>query len=122
MKRVKIANGIRRIEDADPNATLFRLRDVLSEHRSVLITRIVSDLASYIDYKFQTKASAKQQEAIREQLHSIRHSVLDLDRYNDIIDHFFAHEMTHVRTEPFLKEVDECIDSVLNVSQLKLVN
>lgn len=122
MKRVKIANGIRRIEDADPNATLFRLRDVLSEHRSVLITRIVSDLASYIDYKFQIKASAKQQESIREQLHSIRHSVLDLDRYNDIIDHFFTHEMTHVRTEPFLKEVDECIDAVLNVSQLKLVN
>lgn len=122
MKRVKIANGIRRIEDADPNATLFRLRDVLSEHRSVLITRIVSDLASYIDYKFQIKASAKQQESIREQLHSIRHSVLDLDRYNDIIDHFFTHEMTHVRTEAFLKEVDECIDAVLNVSQLKLVN
>jgi uncharacterized protein YpiB (UPF0302 family) len=122
MKKVKIANGVRRIEDSDPNATLFRLRDVLSEHRSVLITRIVSDLATYIDYKFQTKASAKQLESIRDQLQTMRNSALDLDRYSDIIDHFYAHEMTHIRTEPFLKEIDECIDSVINVSQLKLVN
>ena len=78
MKKVKIANGVRRIEDSDPNATLFRLRDVLSEHRSVLITRIVSDLATYIDYKFQTKASAKQLESIRDKLQTMRNSALGI--------------------------------------------
>lgn len=122
MKKVKIANGIKRIEDADSNATLFRLRDVLSEHRGILITRLVSDLSSYIDYKFHFKASAKQLETIKDHLYIIKNSALDLDRYSDIIDHFYAHDITYISTEPFLKELDECIDSIINVSQLKLVN
>ena len=122
MKKVRIANGIKRIEDTDSNATLFRLRDVLSEHRGILITRLVSDLGSYIDYKFHIKASAKQLETIKDHLYIIKNSALDLDRYSDIIDHFYAHDITYISTEPFMKEVDECIDSIINVSQLKLVN
>jgi hypothetical protein len=121
MKKVKIANGIKRIDDSDTNATLFRLRDVLNEHRGILITRLVSDLASYIDYKFNAKPNAKQLEEIKDNLYALKNSVLDLDRYNDIIEHFFSHDMTHIGSEPFLKEIDENINSALNHSQLRLV-
>lgn len=122
MKRIRIASGIKRFEDGDMNATLFRLRDILNEHRTVLISRLVSDLGTYIDYKFKTKATARQLDSVRESLHALKNSVLDLERYNDIVDHCFQNELTHVGTEPFMQEIDENISNVLNISQLKLVN
>ena len=121
MKKVKIANGIRRIEDADAGTILFRLRDVLSEHRSVLVTRIISDLAAYIDYKFQTRPSSKELESIKETLYSLKNSAVELDRYRDIIEHFLENDMTYIRSEPFLKEIDDTIGWGLSQSQLKLV-
>lgn len=121
MKIIKIANGVKRVEDSDRNATLFRLRDILNEHRSVLITRLVSDLATYIDYKFSARVDARQLESIKDNLYALKSSVIDLDRYPDIIEHFFSHQMTHIRTEPFMREIDENIATTLNLPQLKLV-
>lgn len=121
MRKIKIATGIKRIEDSDNNATMFRLRDVLSEHRNILITRLASDLGAYIDYKFKQRPSARQLESIKENLYALKNSVIDLDRYTDIIDHFFNHEMTYIGNEPFFSEIDESISSSLNASQLMLV-
>jgi hypothetical protein len=122
MKKIKIANGIKRIEDADVNAMLFRLRDILSEHRNILITRLTSDLATYIDYKFSIKATTRQLEVARESLSAMKNSVLDLDRYNDIIERCLNHDMTYIGTEPFMQEIDEIISAALNLPQLKLVD
>jgi hypothetical protein len=121
MKRIKIVNGIKRIEDADSNAALFRLRDILSEHRNILITRLVADLGTYVDYKFGVKAGSRQLELAKDHLQNLKNSVLDLDKYNDIVDHFFTHDMTHIGTEPFMQEIDEQISTALNLPQLKLV-
>jgi hypothetical protein len=121
MKKIKIANGIKRIEDTDRNSTLFRLRDVLHEHRSILISRIMTDLVAYIDYKFKIKPASKELDSVKDALLALKNSVLDLDRYNDIVDAFFENETTHIGAEPFLKEIDEHISSTINQSQLKLV-
>jgi hypothetical protein len=121
MKKVKIANGVKKIDDSDSNACLFKLRDVLNEHRTLLINRLVSDLASYIDYKFRIKATAKQIDNVREALQTLKNSTFDLDKYGEIVDQFFNQDMTHVGTELFFKEIDENIGSALNASQLKLV-
>jgi hypothetical protein len=122
MKMVKIVSGVKRIDDSDANSTLFRLRDILSEHRSVLITRLVSDLRAYIDYKFNVKASAKQLDMVKEHLYVLKNSSLDINRYSDIVDHFFQHDMTYIRTEPFLREIDDTIGTLLTTSQLKIVD
>ena len=121
MKSVKIVNGIKKIEDSDPGATLFRLRDVLSEHRSVLISRLVGDLSAYIDYKFSQKVTGRRLDSIKDSLQLLKNSTLDLDRYRDIVEHFYNHEMTYIGTEAFMKEIDETISMALNSSQLKLV-
>ena len=122
MKRIRIVTGIRKIEDSDVNSTLFKVREVLMEHRSVLITRVVSDLATYIDYKFGTRVSSRQQDSIKEHLLNLKNATVDLDRYSEIIDHFFNHELTHIGSEPFMKEIDEGISAIINAPQLKLVN
>ncbi len=120
MKKVRIVNGIRKIEDSDAHTALFKLRDVLMEHRSVLITRLVTDLAGYIDYKFRTRVSNRQIETIREHLYSLKNAALDLERYHEIIDHFHTHDVTHITSAPFFKEIDESIGAILNASQLTI--
>lgn len=120
MKKVRIVSGIKKIEDSDVHTALFKLRDVLMEHRSVLITRLVSDLSGYIDYKFRTRVNNRQLETIREHLYSLKNSALDLERYHEIIDHFHAHDTTHITSAPFFKEIDESIGAILNASQLTI--
>jgi hypothetical protein len=122
MKRIKIANGIKRFDETDSNGTLFRLRDILSEHRNILITRLLSDLGTYIDYKFNTKTNSRQLDAAKDSLVALKNSVLDLDKYNDIIEHCLNNEMTYVGTEPFMQEINETLSTTLNVPQLKLVS
>ncbi len=120
MKKVRIVNGIKKIEDSDAHTALFKLRDVLMEHRSVLITRLVSDLSGYIDYKFRTRINNRQLETIREHLYSLKNSALDLERYHEIIEHFQAHDTTYITSAPFFKEIDESIGAILNASQLTI--
>lgn len=122
MKRIKIASGVKRFDDSDTNATLFRLRDILSEHRNILITRLMSDLGTYIHYKFNLKATSRQLDTAKESLYALKTSVLDLDRYNQIIEHCLHHDLTHVGTEAFMFEIDENLSMVLNIPQLKLVD
>ena len=113
-------NGIKKIEDSDAHTALFKLLDVLMEHRSVLITRLVSDLSGYIDYKFRTRINNRQLETIREHLYSLKNSALDLERYHEIIEHFQAHYTTYITSAPFFKEIDESIGAILNASQLTI--
>jgi hypothetical protein len=121
MKKIRIANGIKRLDDSDGNTVLFRLRDILSEHRSILINRLLSDLVTYIDYKFSIRATARQVDSVKDSLVALKNSVLDLDRYSDILDHFHQSEMTYVGNEKFMQEIDEHITAALNLPQLKLV-
>ena len=121
MKTIKMPAGVKRIEDSDTNVTLFKLRDILHAQRNTLITRMVGDLTTYIDYKFQTKPTSRQLEVIKERLQTLKNSTLDLDRYDFIIQHFLAHATNYVNAEPFYKEIDGYIREELNAAQLKLV-
>jgi hypothetical protein len=42
MKSVRIASTVKHIEEADQNVTLFRIQEILSEHRSALVMGILS--------------------------------------------------------------------------------
>jgi hypothetical protein len=121
MKILRTLQGIRRVEDSDPNVMLLKVRQIFDEQRNSLITRLVGDLASYIDYKFSIRPDAKQLEAIREKLFSLKNSGLDLEKYDGLLQHVLQHDATYVNAEPFYREIDENISWHLNVSQLKLV-
>ena len=55
MKSVRIASTVKHIEEADHNVTLFRIQEILSEHRSTLIMGILSDLLTYLQFKFYSR-------------------------------------------------------------------
>jgi hypothetical protein len=121
MKIIRTLNGVKRIEDSDPNILLLKVRQIFDEQRNGLITRLITDLASYIDYKFQVRPDIKQLESIKEKLYSLKNSGLDLEKYDGLLQHVLHHDSTYVNAEPFYKEIDENISWHLNAAQLKLV-
>jgi hypothetical protein len=121
MKILRTLTGVKRIEESDPNVMLLKVRQILDEQRNGLITRLVNDLGSYIDYKFRIRPDARQLETIKEKLYSLKNSGLDLEKYDALLQHVIKHDSTYINAEPFYKEIDESISWQLNLSQLKLV-
>lgn len=121
MKTVRTVLGNKRIEDQDHQLVLLQLRDILDAHRGTLITRLITDLPTYIDYKFNVKVNSRELETIKEKLSYLKNSSVDMDKYRFILDTVMSNETTYVATGPFYKEIDDSISWYLNESQLKLV-
>src|SRR5688572_14680726 len=85
MKSVRIASSIKQIEEADHNVTLFRIQEILSEHRTMLITGILTDLPTYLQFKFYTKVDKEMQGVLRDKLLDLSNSKVNLDRYDGIV-------------------------------------
>lgn len=120
MKSVRIATSVKHIEEADSNVTLFRIQEILSEHRSMLITGILTDLPTYLQFKFYTKAD-KDRQILRDKLLELSNSKVNLDRYLDIVNEIEKNSNYRVPSREFFKEIDSTIDQVLNPNQLKIV-
>jgi hypothetical protein len=121
MRTIRTVLGVKKIEEKDYQVAVLQLREILDAHRGTLITRLISDLPTYIDYKFNRKIDSKQLEAIKDKLSFLKNSSVDMDKYGFILQNVMDHEITYVATEPFYKEIDDNISWYLNESQLKLV-
>lgn len=121
MKSVRIASTVKHIEEADQNITLFRIQEILSEHRTMLITGILTDLPTYLQFKFYTKVDKEAQANLRDKLFELSNSKVNLDRYTEIVDEIKRNNSYRVPSTEFFKEIDTLLDSVLNPTQLTLV-
>lgn len=121
MKTIRTAAGVRRIEDTGDYVTLFKLREILQEHRRILINRIVSDANAYLDYKFQKKLAGQSLKSLLTKLADLSSSPIDLDRYESILKDFEHQQHVVLGNTLFYQEIDEIIYEELNSSQLKLV-
>ena len=121
MKSVRIASTVKHIEEGDERVTLFRIQEILSEHRSTLVMGILSDLPTYLQFKFYTKVDKEMQELLRDKLMELSNSKVSLDKYLDIVHEIEKNSSYRVPLQAFFKEIDLLLDSVLNPTQLKLV-
>ncbi len=122
MKTIRTALGVRKIEDRDQHLALLELRDLLDAHRNMLITRLLADLPTYLDYKFCARVSRKDLEILKEKIAFMRNASVDMGKYDFIYQHMLANDLTYVPAEPFYKEIDESIDWFLNSSQMNLLH
>jgi hypothetical protein len=121
MKTIKTALGVKRIEERDQHLALLQLRELLDAHRNALITRLLADLPTYLDYKFGRRINQKQLDVLKDRLSYMKNSSVDMDKYDFLYQHMLMNEATYVPSEPFYKEIDESISWYLNDSQLMLV-
>ena len=121
MKSVRIASSIKYIEQADDNVTLFRIQEILSEHRATLIMRILGDLPTYLQFKFFAKVDKAVQEMLKDKLFELSNSKVNLDRYDEIVQDIKSNSSYRVPSQQFFEEIDTLLDAELNPSQLSLM-
>lgn len=121
VRNIRIATGIKRIELANENLAMIQISDVLRQHREALINSMLSDLGTYINYRFSTPPTKDQLQHIRNKLNDLKNSNVSLAKYSELIGEVLANENTYVRSEPFYCEINEVIGDELNPSQLILV-
>jgi hypothetical protein len=121
MKSVRIASTVKHIEEGDERVTLFRIQEILSEHRSTLVMGILSDLPTYLQFKFYTKVDKELQGVLRDKLLDLSNSKVNLDCYLDIVHEIEKNSNYRVPSQEFFREIDTLLDAALNPTQLKLV-
>lgn len=121
LRIIRIATGIKRIELGNENMAMLQISEVLRQHREALITSLLSDITTYIQYKFSVPPTKEQLHLIRSKLLDLKNSNISLARYSELVGEVLDHESTYIRSEPFYHEINEVIGEELNPSQLTLV-
>lgn len=110
MKTVKSALlGNKQLIDTNPDVLLVQLKEIIKEHRALVIARLVHDLPTYLDYKFEMKAKHDLQLKIKEELLMLKNGGVDLNVYDNIVQQLMNRAVVHLTNEPFYKEIDECL-------------
>ena len=110
MKTVRSALlGNRQLIDTNTDVILTQLKDIIKEHRAQVITRLVSDLPTYLHYKFDSLPGKDTQAKIKEVLVSLKNGNVDLRVYDAVVQQLLTRAVIHLTNEPFYKEIDECI-------------
>ena len=120
MKTIKSALlGTKQLIDTNPDVLLLQLREILKEHRELIITRMISDLPTYIIYKFNVKPTRKMVESVKDQLLDLKKGNVDLDKYSNVVQMVLNRAVTHLTNEPFYVEIDEYLAPFIQVSEVK---
>jgi hypothetical protein len=106
--------GTHGIKAKDPNIQLFQIRMLLNQHRDALVERILSDLATYIEYKFKTQPSRNNLQLIFEKLLAFKTKDVDLEYYEPLLKQLHRKDELQFTNDCFFMEIDEQIRMNLN--------
>lgn len=123
MKTIKSALlGTKSLIDTNPEVLLVQLKEILKAHRELIINRLMGDVPTYLDYKFNVKADKKMVELVKDRLLDLKKSNADLDAYDSIVQQVLNRSVTHLTNEPFYIEIDEYLSQYVKPQQLKFVS
>jgi len=122
MKTIKSALlGNKSLIDTNPEVLLVQLKEILKAHRELIINRLMGDLPTYLDYKFNIKADKKMIDAIKDRLLDLKKSNADLETYDKIVQQVLTKAVTHLTNEPFYVEIDAYLSQYVTTQQMKFV-
>jgi len=122
MKTIRTATGIKRVDlSRNVFSAIVKIRELLKEHRQVLIDRLLVDLPTYIRYQYDARPTSDQLNNIKDRLQALRVGEISTFRYDSVIDDILDYDVVSVKTEPFYIEINEAISAEINPSQLLLV-
>jgi hypothetical protein len=120
MKTVKSALlGNRQLIDTNADVLMIQLKDIIKEHRSLIVTRLITDLSNYLHYKFEVKADKELLMKIKEELLSLKDGSVDLRVYDNIVQQLLNRAIVHLTNEPFYKEIDGCLSAYVAEREIK---
>jgi hypothetical protein len=110
MKIIKSALlGFKKLDDSDPDLLLSQLREVLHQHQEILINRLMSDLPTYLYYRFQLKVTKGEIEEIREKLAYLKNKNVNMETFKEVIHQVQTKPTTHLTNELFYAEIDSLL-------------
>lgn len=120
MKTVKSALlGNKHLVDTNPDVLLVQLKEIIKEHRALVITRLVHDLPTYLDYKFELRANRDLQMKIKDELVILKNGAVDLKAYDTIVQQLMSRAVVHLTNEPFYREIDACLSAYVAEREIK---
>ena len=120
MKTIKSALlGAKSLIDTSEDVLLAELRDLLKEHRELIINRLIKDLPTYLDYKFNVKTTKQIHETVKHQLLDLKHSRVDLDNYKAVVNQVLTRAVIHLTNEPFYIQIDAYLAPYVKTRELK---
>ena len=120
MKTVKSALlGTKQLIDTNEDVLLVQLKEIIKDHRSLVIARLVTDLPTYLHYKFEVKVNKDMLLKIKEELLSLKNSGVDLKVYDNVVQQLLNRVVVHLTNEPFYKEIDECLSVYVAEREIK---
>lgn len=106
--------GTRLVRARDLNIQIFQIRSVLSEHRSALLDRILSDLTTYVDYKFHQTLRRPDLTELGQKLLTLKTRDVEMEFYEPILKHLQKKDEITLTNDCFFLEIDELIRVNLN--------
>jgi|SRR5579872_1940395 len=110
MKTVKSALlGAKQLIDTNSEVLILQLKEIIKEHRALIIARMMGELPTYLDYKFNVKTDKDTLMKIKDNLLSLKNSGVDLTTYDNIVQQLLNRAVVHLTNEPFYVEIDELL-------------
>jgi hypothetical protein len=106
--------GSRLIRAKELNIQLFQIRGVFNLHRDALVDRILTDLATYIDFKFHAAPSRQDLAQIFERLLAFKKRDVNMEFYEPLVRQFQRKDELQLTNDCFFLEIDELIRLNLN--------
>ena len=120
MKTIKSALlGSKNLIDTNQDVLLVQLREIIKEHRALIIARLVGELPVYLDFKFQYKPDKDSSLRIKEELMSLKNSGVGLQHYENVVSQLMNRAVVHLTNEPFYQEIDQLLASIVQPKQMK---
>lgn len=120
MKTVKSALlGSKQLIDTNADVLLIQLKEIIKDHRALVITRLISDLPTYLDYKFEMKVNKELLLKIKEELLDLKNGSVDLKAYDNVVQQLLNRAVVHLTNEPFYKEIDDCLSVYVAEKEIK---
>ena len=108
MKTVKSALlGAKQLIDTNNDVLVIQLKEIIKEHRALIITRMIGELPIYLDYKFSFKTDKDSLMKIKDSLLSLKNAGVDIKIYDNIVQQLLNRAVVHLTNEPFYVEIDE---------------
>jgi hypothetical protein len=106
--------GARVVKAQEPNVQLFQIRVVFNQHRDALVNRILSDLSTYLDFKFHLQPARIELIALAEKIAGLKNRDVDLDYYKPMLKELKRKDEIKIKNDYFFLEIDENIRMSLN--------
>jgi hypothetical protein len=119
MKTLKSALlGAKSLEDTNFEVLMAQVTEIIKQHRAIIIQRLLSDLPTYLDYKFQVRKPTKiQLERVKDELLSLKNSGVELNYYAAVVNQLQTRAIVHLTNEPFYVEIDAAMQHHLEATR-----